>query len=222
MKPDSEGTEAKKTEQFVLDAYTYTEAETRMVEVLESEGIRPFEITQITKTTLIEVIRFAECDKWFRVKISLSTVDESKGVEKEANQYILVSATDVRDAYDKASGHMNAVKVGYIIPSVVYQKIAEVFPLEEWTPATTSMIGEDSNPQEVVDEQTGEILIDQPAQELTEEVDCTCEWNHPITREFSDYAILVCDELITFITRYFKYVIVNADFCAIYPRIPSS
>ena len=91
MKPDSEGTEAKKTEQFVLDAYTYTEAETRMVEVLESEGIRPFEITQITKTTLIEVIRFAECDKWFRVKISLSTVDESKGVEKEANQYILVS-----------------------------------------------------------------------------------------------------------------------------------
>ena len=139
MKPDSEGNETKKTEQFVLDAYTYTEAETRMVEVLECEGIRPFEITQITKTTLIEVIRFAECDKWFRVKISLTTVDESKGVEKEANQYILVSATDVRDAYDKAAGHMNAVKVGYIIPSVVYQKIAEVFPLEEWTPVSNSV-----------------------------------------------------------------------------------
>ena len=57
MKPDSEGTETKKTEQFVLDAYTYTEAETRMVEVLESEGIRPFEITQITKTTLVIVTR---------------------------------------------------------------------------------------------------------------------------------------------------------------------
>ena len=35
MKPDSEGNETKKTEQFVLDAYTYTEAETRMVEILE-------------------------------------------------------------------------------------------------------------------------------------------------------------------------------------------
>ena len=105
-------------------------------------AIRPFEITQITKTTVIEVIRFAECDKWFRVKISLTTVDESKGVEKEANQYILVSAADVRDAYDKASGHMNAVKVGYIIPSVVYQKIAEVFPLEEWTPVTEPVLAE--------------------------------------------------------------------------------
>ena len=117
-------------------------AETRMVEILEAEGIRPFEITQITKTTVIEVIRFAECDKWFRVKISLTTVDESKGVEKEANQYILVSAADVRDAYDKASGHMNGVKVGYIIPSVVYQKIAEVFPLEEWTPVTEPVLAE--------------------------------------------------------------------------------
>ena len=57
MKPDSEGSEVKKTEQLVLDAYTYTEAETRMVEILEAEGIRPFEITQITKTTLVEVIR---------------------------------------------------------------------------------------------------------------------------------------------------------------------
>ena len=137
MKPGSEGSEGsevKKTEQFVLDAYTYTEAETRMVEILEAEGIRPFEITQITKTNLIEVIRFADCDKWFKVKVALTTVDESKGTEKEANQFMLISAEDVKDAFEKAKTHMNAVHVGYLIPSVVYQKIAEVFPIEEWTP----------------------------------------------------------------------------------------
>ena len=122
MKPDSEGSEVKKTEQLVLDAYTYTEAETRMVEILEAEGIRPFEITQITKTTLVEVIRFAECDKWFKVKVSLTTVDVNKGTEKEANQYLLVSAEDVKDAFEKVKTHMNAVHVGYVIPSVVYQK----------------------------------------------------------------------------------------------------
>ena len=138
MKPDSEGAEVKKTEQFVLDAYTYTEAETRMVEILEAEGIRPFEITQITKTTLVEVIRFAECDKWFKVKVSLTTVDVNKGTEKEANQYLLVSAEDVKDAFEKVKTHMNAVHVGYVIPSVVYQKISEVFPIEEWTPVTSA------------------------------------------------------------------------------------
>ena len=137
MKPDSEGSEVKKTEQFVLDAYTYTEAETRMVEILEAEGIRPFEITQITKTTLVEVIRFAECDKWFKVKVSLTTVDVNKGTEKEANQYLLVSAEDVKDAFEKVKTHMNAVHVGYVIPSVIYQKISEVFPIKEWTPVTS-------------------------------------------------------------------------------------
>ena len=137
MKSNSEGSDVKKTEQFVLDAYTYTEAETRMVEILEAEGIRPFEITQITKTTLLEVIRFAECDKWFKVKVCLTTVDVNNGTEKEANQYLLVSAEDVKDAFEKVKTHMNAVHVGYVIPSVVYQKISEVFPIKEWTPVTS-------------------------------------------------------------------------------------
>ncbi len=134
MKSHSEGSEVRKTEQFVLDAYTYTEAETRMVVLFEIKGIRPFEITQITKTNLVEVIRFADCDKWFKVKVALTTVDESKGTEKEANQFLLISAEDVKDAFEKVKTHMNAVHVGYLIPSVVYQKISEVFPIEEWNP----------------------------------------------------------------------------------------
>ncbi|MDA0728901.1 MAG: DUF4494 family protein [Bacteroidetes bacterium] len=129
---DSEGGEIKKVEQFVLDAYTYTEAETRMTQICEYEGIRPFEITQLTKTNLLEVIRFPGCDKWFRVKVSLSTFDADKGTEKESSQHILLSATDVRDAYDKVAGHMNQLGVGYVIPSIAFQKIAEVFPQDEW------------------------------------------------------------------------------------------
>ena len=129
---DSEGAEVKKVEQFVLDAYTYTEAETRMTQICEYEGIRPFEITQLTKTNLIEVIRYPECDKWFRVKVAMTTFDADRGTEKESNQHILLSATDVRDAYDKVSQHMNQLGVGYVIPSIAYQKIVEVFPQDEW------------------------------------------------------------------------------------------
>jgi hypothetical protein len=43
----------------------------------------------------------------------------------------LLSATDVRDAYDKVRQHMSKVGVGFVIPSVIFQKITEVFPLEE-------------------------------------------------------------------------------------------
>ena len=127
-----EGAEVKKLEQFVLDAYTYTEAETRMTQICEYEGIRPFEITQLTKTNLVEVIRYPDCDKWFRVKVSLSSFDADRGTEKESHQHILLSATDVRDAYDKVAKHMNKLGVGYVIPSIAFQKIVEVFPQEEW------------------------------------------------------------------------------------------
>jgi len=131
VRHDAEGAEVKATESFVLDAYNYTEAESRMTGICENEGIRPFEIVQITKSNLSEVIRFDDADKWFKVKIALTSLDEQKGVEKESYQHVLLSASDVRDAYDKVQKHMSNVGLGFVIPSVVFQKITEVFPLEE-------------------------------------------------------------------------------------------
>ena len=131
VRHDSEGAEVKATETFVLDAYNYTEAETRMTLICENEGIRPFEILSISKTALAEVIRFEDADLWFKVKISLTILDEQKGAEKETSQHILLSAKDVRDAYDKVCNHMNRLGIGYVIPAVTYQKITEVFPLDE-------------------------------------------------------------------------------------------
>jgi len=61
----------------------------------------------------------------------LTSLDEEKGKEKESYQHILLSASDVRDAFDKVRKHMSKVGVGFVIPSIVYQKITEVFPLEE-------------------------------------------------------------------------------------------
>ena len=86
---------------------------------------------QITKSNLVEVIRFDDADQWFKVKIALTSLDEKAGKEKESYQHILLSATDVRDAYDKVRKHMSKVGVGFVIPSVIFQKITEVFPLEE-------------------------------------------------------------------------------------------
>ena len=131
VRHDAEGAEIKATESFVLDAFNYTEAESRMTGICEQEGIRPFEIVHITKSNLVEVIRFEDADQWFKVKIALTSLDEEKGSEKESYQHILLSASDIRDAYDKVRKHMSQVGVGFLIPSISYQKITEVFPLEE-------------------------------------------------------------------------------------------
>ena len=82
----------------------------------------------------------------------MTTFDADKGTEKESNQNILLSATDIRDAYDKVSQHMNQLGVGYVIPSIAFQKIIEVFPQDEWQvvdgqeqPKTANQVSEGTN-----------------------------------------------------------------------------
>ncbi|MCH2200081.1 MAG: DUF4494 domain-containing protein [Flavobacteriales bacterium] len=175
VKEDQHGNEGKVTEQFLLDAYNYTEAETRMTFLLEQMGRKPYEVQQITKSNFAEVIRFDDSDMWFRVKVSFVSFDESKGEEKSSNQYFLISAGDVRDAYDKTSDFLKTSISGYVIPSITYTKIVDVFPLAEEDPGMrtvrerglqpidesvrtpgTAVDYSDSLPQ--YDEETGEVL----------------------------------------------------------------
>ena len=162
---DSEGAEIKATEAFVLDAFNYTEAETRMTAICENEGIRPFEITQITKSNYSEVIRFEDADLWFKVKIALTTFDEDKGREKETNENILLSASDVRDAYDKVSEHMRQLGVGYVIPSVSFMKITEVFPLDEEGGSNAGPAGFGAPEPAAVSEYTEDLDAPEPVEE---------------------------------------------------------
>ena len=62
---------------------------------------RPFEVQSITKSNYAEVVRFDTGDKWFRIKVALTSFDERSGKEKESNQFFLFSADDVKDAFDK-------------------------------------------------------------------------------------------------------------------------
>lgn len=165
VKEDQNGGESKVTEQYLLDAYNYTEAESRMTYLLEQMGRRPYEVQQITKSNYAEVVRYDDGDLWFRVKVSFVSFDENKGEEKSSNQYFLVSAGDVRDAFDKTSDFLKSSMAGYVIPAISYTKLVDVFPLAE-EDASERMIRERnlqpvSTPEETYghyDQETGEVL----------------------------------------------------------------
>ena len=97
----ADGSEEKTTDQLLLDAYTYTEAEARLVGFVTAVCSGPFEVQSITKSNYAEVVRWDTGDKWFRIKVALTSFDERSGKEKESNQYFLFSADDVKDAFDK-------------------------------------------------------------------------------------------------------------------------
>ncbi len=126
-KPDADGVEANITEQYLIESYTYTEAETGINQVMQEMGGGTFQLLAITKTNIVEVHEAEEDHMWFKVKLSMVAFDDESGKEKQSSFNMLLSAENVRDAYDRAKGIMKDSGTGYVIPSITYTKFADVY-----------------------------------------------------------------------------------------------
>ncbi len=129
-KVDEEGRQKRVNETYFVNALSFTEAETRIYKELETMISGEFTVNKIAKSTIADVISSEIGDRWFKCKVSLITIDESSGKEKRVNQYMLILASDVKDAYDKTDKSMEGLPVDYAIPSVVESPVLDVFPYE--------------------------------------------------------------------------------------------
>ena len=123
----ADGVEEKTTDQLLLDAYTYTEAEARLVGIVTDVCTGPFEVQSITKSNYAEVVRWDTGDKWFRIKVALTSFDARSGKERESNQFFLFSADDVKDAFDKTREFLKGSGIGFVIPAINYTKICLLY-----------------------------------------------------------------------------------------------
>ncbi|WP_405382251.1 DUF4494 domain-containing protein [Maribacter sp. LLG6340-A2] len=119
-----------KTEPFLVDAISYTEAESRITQEMsaylsDSEEIK---ITNIKVANYAEIHPFENSDRWFKSKISLIAFDEESGKERKTNQYLLVQANDVKEAYDNTVSVMKDTMGDYTIPAIIESPIMDVFP----------------------------------------------------------------------------------------------
>ena len=69
-----------------------------------------------------------ENDYWFKCKISYATLDGDSEKEIKVNTYQLVSAEDLRQAFDRATAGLNAMLVPFEISSIVKTNYVEVYP----------------------------------------------------------------------------------------------
>lgn len=131
VKLNDEGREQKVTEEFLLDAYNYTEAEARMTRLISDMGLGLFEVKQVVKRNYAEVIRTGEGDQWYKIKIAFISFDENSGKEKQANQYFLIEAHNVKDAYERVCKFMEGTISNFVIPQITHTKILDVFPMAD-------------------------------------------------------------------------------------------
>ncbi len=163
-KTDESGVQKMTTEPYLVDAISYTEAESRINEEMSAYVSEEFKITNIKVANYAEIHPFENSDRWFKSKVSLIAYDEESGKERKSNMYLLIQANDVKEAFDNTNEAMNNTMGDYTIPAVAESPIMDVFPYfsgEEGDVAKLERFNaiKDSVPAETTVEETEEPLV---------------------------------------------------------------
>ena len=121
------------SEQYLFDALSFTEAEARTIEELKPYISGEFTISQIVKPRISELMlsmlsEDVPADRYYKVKVSFITLDEKSGAEKKTNSFILVQASDFKNAYDRFIEGMRGTMADYEIVSIVETQILDYYP----------------------------------------------------------------------------------------------
>ena len=130
-KVSQSGNEQIVTENFLLDAVSYTDAETRIIRKMH-EIVRggEFQIVDIKKSRIAEVFPFEDGEWWFKATINLVTVDEEAGKEKKLRTYYLIMADDIKEALARLEESLSYLVIPYVTSALAVSTIVDVFPYE--------------------------------------------------------------------------------------------
>lgn len=126
------GVVKKVNEPYIVDALTFTEAESRFIEKVSPYISGEFTVSVARKTKISEIfidIR-DHADKWYLVKINWIVIDAKTNKEKKSPCLFLVQACDFEDALDHFKDGMKGVMMDYSIVSIAETKYMDVFPYE--------------------------------------------------------------------------------------------
>lgn len=126
------GTNKKVTELYLVDALSFTEAESRVIEELRPYITGEFEVANIKRGNYSELFFSDEesADRWYRCKLAFITLDEKSGVEKCTSVTVLVQASNLRDAVKKLDDGMKGTMADYQQCEVKETAVVDVFGFE--------------------------------------------------------------------------------------------
>ena len=128
QKEDGQGKLTKVTEPYLLDAMTFTEAETRIYEEMEHTIRGEFIVTSITKNKIAEIFNYDDADTWYMAKVSYIDVDEESGKEKKVTQQMLVAASSLKEAIERLEENLSTMLVPTKIIAMAETPLIEIFP----------------------------------------------------------------------------------------------
>jgi hypothetical protein len=127
-KTAEEGKIVKVNETYLVDALSFTEAETRINEEMKPFISGEFIVSNIRRARINELFTNENGDKWYRSKVYFITLDEEKGIEKRTACTMMVQASNVKEAWDGLQEGMKGTMADYEIASIAETMILDVYP----------------------------------------------------------------------------------------------
>ncbi len=134
LRQQNDGTIKKESEQYLVDAMSFTETEARVIREV-GESVRDLYFDSIAHSPIQEVVSYGDTDLWFKCKVVYKDVDPDSGKEKKTTLYILVNANDAHEAYERCKDHLKSMLVPFEIPKVEETAICEIYQYEKPAPA---------------------------------------------------------------------------------------
>ena len=114
-------------EQYIVDAYTFAEAEARIIDKVTPFISGDFDVSAVKKADYAEIFRSDHGDRWYHVKSAFIVIDEKTAEEKRNIVNYLVQAPDFHNAMENFLDGMKGTMADFEIVAIVDTPIIDVY-----------------------------------------------------------------------------------------------
>lgn len=129
QKTQEDGTEKMVSESYVVDALSFTEAESSIIDEMSVYVSGEFRVAGISKAAYGEIF-FSDVDdddKWYKAKLQFITIDEKTEKEKRSNVIYLVQAKSLARCLRYIDEVMGKTMIDYDVVGINETKLMDVF-----------------------------------------------------------------------------------------------
>lgn len=136
-KTTADGVIKTSTENYLVDALSFTEAEARITEEMQPYISGEFKVDSVKRVRVSEMFFDETGDRWYKAKVNFVTLDEKKGVEKRTASYMYVQATEFSKALQNLMEGMKGTMSDFEVASITETTLLDVFKEDLTGPEST-------------------------------------------------------------------------------------
>ena len=126
-KTTADGVIKTSTENYLVDALSFTEAEARIIEEMQPYISGEFKVDSVKRVRVSEMFFDETGDRWYKAKVNFVTLDEKKGVEKRTASYMYVQASEFSKALQNLMEGMKGTMSDFEVAAINETNLLDVF-----------------------------------------------------------------------------------------------